>query len=153
VTKSFARGTEVPTHKTRLDIEQELSAYGATAFSSGFDENKAFIVFRMNDRWVRLELKLPLDDELSMSATGRVRSQGARAAAAEAERRRLWRSLLLLVKAKLTAVSDGIVTFEEEFLPHIMTVTGQTVYSRIRDEVAIEYKTGAVRGLLPMPRP
>ena len=38
----------------------------------------------------------------------------------EQERRRLWRALLLNIKAKLEAVESGISVFDEEFMAHIV---------------------------------
>jgi len=52
----------------------------------------------------------------------------------DAEVRRRWRSLALIVKAKLVAVDDGISTAEREFLADTM-VGDFTVYQRIRPEL------------------
>lgn len=49
----------------------------------------------------------------------------------KAEIRRRYRALLLVLKAKLEAVQSQIVTFDEEFLAHIVINGGDTVGDRM----------------------
>lgn len=143
MTARYADRTKVTVEKSRAEIEKELVRFGASAFTSGFDDNRAFIMFRAQGRFVRLSLTLPTD----MPPT----RADAKAAAINAEKRRLWRSLLLLVKAKLAAVADGIVEFEQEFMPHIVMANSETVWERAKENIAHEYLSGAVTPLLGPP--
>jgi hypothetical protein len=59
-----------------------------------------------------------------------------------------WRALLLIVKAKLEAVDSGIVTFEQEFLPHIVMPGGHTVYEATAPAIERAYVSGQVTPLL-----
>lgn len=86
-----------------------------------------------------------------LTETGRARTEGSARDAYEAEYRRRWRSLGLLIKAKLAAVADGIVEFETEFLPHIVLPTGETVAALARPAIALAYETGETPRLLPGP--
>jgi hypothetical protein len=62
----------------------------------------------------------------------------------ECEERRRWRCLLLNVKAKFEAVENQIVTFEEEFLAHIVVPgTGETVGAWAAPRIAEAYERGA----------
>lgn len=155
MTAQYAKGTEVSVDKTRQEIERELLRFGADAFTSGFEFRRAFIMFRAKDRWIRLTLTLPSEDEPRFQKTehrGLARDIEGRLRLVDAERRRVWRSLALLVKAKLAAVADGIVEFEQEFLPHIVMADRQTVWERTRDTIAIEYQRGEPQALLPSPK-
>lgn len=136
---SFAQGTKVPVDRTRLDIEKELVRFKASSFHTGYDPKGAYVIFQVKDRWVKMTLTHPDAEKLS-------------AAKYDSERRRLWRCLYLLIKAKLAAVEDGITTVEEAFLAHTMTANGQSVYERIKDDLAIEYQKGGVQPLM-LPRP
>ena len=49
--------------------------------------------------------------------------------------RQRWRALNLAIKAKLEAVESGIVTFDQEFLAHIVGPSGQTV----KPLIALQY--------------
>lgn len=147
----YAEGTSVGADRSRVEIEQQLRRFGADAFSSGYDGKTAFIMFRARGRFIRLTLPLPDPSEQRFKLTdaGRARSVGSAQDAYEAEYRRLWRSLALLVKAKLAAVSDGIVEFEEEFLAHVVLPNGQRVGDYSKPAIAIAYEKGEMPKMLP----
>lgn len=148
---SYAQGTTVPVEKTRIEIEETLRRFRADAFVSGYEGRTAFIAFRARGRQIRLTLEMPAPDDksFSLTETGRKRTEGSARDAWEAECRRRWRSLGLLVKAKVAAVADGVVTFEEEFLPHIVLPNGSTVYEAAKAPLALAYETGEMPRLLP----
>lgn len=104
----YARRTEVPASRSRQEVENLVTRYGADQFGSALDHEggRAMIQFRIATWLVRFVL--PLKD------------------CTQQQERQRWRALVLVVKAKLEAVEDGITTFEEEFLPHIVTPGGQT---------------------------
>lgn len=151
--RRYAQDTSVPVEKTRIEIEETLARFGADSFTSGYSGNTAFILFRARERFVKLVLEFPdrADPRFTMTAQHRRRTDTAAQAEWEKERRRLWRSLLLLVKAKLASVEDGIVEFEQEFLPHIVMPDQRTVFDHIRDPVALAYENGVSAPLLPAP--
>ncbi len=66
--------------------------------------------------------------------------------------RQRWRALALLVKAKLEAVESGIVSFEEEFLAHVVLPDGSTVYQAAKGGIAIAYQTGIMQPLSEHPK-
>lgn len=145
----FAEGTTVPAEKTRAEIESTLRRFGADAFSSGFDAGLAFIAFRARDRFIRIVIELPDRREFAQSPTGKPRTDNAAREAYEAECRRRWRSVGLLVKAKVAAVQDGIAEFESEFLANVVMPDGRTVAELTRPGIASAYETGNVPRLLP----
>lgn len=53
----------------------------------------------------------------------------------DAERRRVYRVIYYHLKSKLEAVAEGLVTFEEEFLPHIVLPSGVTVYDELKRQL------------------
>ncbi len=114
----YAEGTTVPIRRTRDEIEDLVTRHGAVNFASGWmDGNKRHAVsFVLQGRLVRFVIGLPTGTD----------------AKAEAEARRLWRCLLLAIKAKLEVVRSGIHTFEQEFLANIVTTENVTVYEAIK---------------------
>ncbi len=131
---SFAEGTTVDVAKTRGEIESLVRKYGATQFSSGWTSGEAGIVFVIRGRSVKFVVPMPAttDQKVRVKAAAMRGWLGTNLPKViEAEERRRWRCLLLAIKAKLEVVETGISTFEEEFLAHIVTETGQTVYERI----------------------
>ena len=56
-----------------------------------------------------------------------------------------WRALHLCVKAKLEAIDAGVETFEDAFLAHVQTETGETIGERIKPQL-----TAIVAGNAPL---
>lgn len=134
---SFAEGTSVPVTRTKAEIEALVSKYGATRFASGWDkDNKAAISFALHGRLVRFVLQLVDDEAAKKKAPKRSNwsppAEGVWRKWKDAENRRLWRCLLLAIKAKLEVVASGISAFDEEFLAHIVTAENVTVYEAMK---------------------
>lgn len=110
--RRYAEGTTVDSAKTRGEVDNYLHKRGAQEF--GFSTTPAFfaIQFRIQARAVRFVIARP---------------KAGTPAKRTAEERRLWRALLLVLKAKFEAVDSGITTFDHEFLAHLVTAQGATV--------------------------
>ena len=148
----YAEGTSVSPERSQMEISETLRKYGASGFAYGWEDRKAMIGFRFNDRQVRIFLDLPeaSDPEFARTTTGRTRDAAGRRTAFEAETRRRWRALALAIKAKLEAVETGITTFEEEWLAHIVLPDGSTVADTILPEIERAWKAGVMpQRLLP----
>ena len=152
----FASKTEVPVEKTRAEIETTVKRYGADSFLSGWEGPKAMIQFRCKDRFVRFDMMLPdrEDERFTEYRQGRTRFRRKPSASEklwEQACRQKWRALLLMIKAKLEGVESGIVTFEQEFLAHIVLPDGKTIYDRVREPIALAYDKGDGSLFLPGP--
>lgn len=145
----YAEGTNVPTGKSRAEIETLLTRYGADQFASAFEQGGAMVAFRAKGRLVRFILPLTCKEQHRYTPTRMKRTDIQTAEAWDQECRRRWRSLALLIKAKLEAVATGIMTFEEEFLPHFILPGGNTVAHEVLPAVAEAYRTGKMPALLP----
>lgn len=138
--RRFAEDTSVPVERSTAALEEMLRRAGCLSFARGTHPGQAVVEFAMKDRRIRLRMKLP-----AVLAT---QTSGQRARA-EQEHRRLWRALLLVVKAKLEGVRSGIETFEEAFLPHIVMPDGKTMAELVIPQIAVAYKSGKMPPLLP----
>lgn len=148
---AYAKGTEVTAERSRAEIDQMMQRFGADQFVTGWDANRAMIGFTVNGRMVRLYLPMPArdDEEFAVTATGRARTEAAAREAYNAEVRRRWRSLALVIKAKLAAVEDGISTIEREFLSDLVLPNGSTVGDWVAPQIANSYKHATMPALLP----
>jgi hypothetical protein len=152
----YAERTEVPTSRSRDEIERTLTRYGATSFAYGTTAASATVMFEMKTpagvRRVRFIIGLPDRNakEYVFTSNGYTR-RSATAAADLYDRacRQVWRALALVVKAKLEAVDAGISTFEEEFLAHIVLPDGSTVGENIGPAIARAYDEGTMPALMP----
>lgn len=122
--RRFAEGTKVPPERSRAEIERLVRKRGARSFGSYTTPEGTSILFEIRNRRIRFVLPLPKGTT-------------------EREECRRWRCLLLSVKAKFEAVDSGIVSFDEEFLAHIVVPDSEeTVGSRMGPAIAAAYERG-----------
>lgn len=140
----YAKDTTVSVEKSKGEIEKLASKYGADQFMSGWKETMAVIGFTMQSRQIRFTLPLPEKTDKRFMK----RSTNAGLKAWEQECRSKWRSLFLVIKAKLEAVESGITTFEEEFLAHIVLPDNRTVGQWMTPQLKHIYATRQMPGLL-----
>ena len=137
---AYASRTEVPTAKTRMEIEQLLVKHGAKNFVFMHGDERALVIFELHDRRIKFALPLlRLDTRLKPTRS-------------EQFLRSRWRALLLCIKAKLEAVESRIETFEEAFLAHVVMPDGHTVYEHTQPTISQVYANGEMQPLLPPPR-
>jgi hypothetical protein len=151
----YAQKTQVPSARSREEIERTLQRYGADRFQYGWDVQQALIRFTAHDRLIEFRLPMPDrdSDEFWLTPTGK-RRRDAAAAEREYEQavRQRWRALALVLKAKLEAVEAGISEFEQEFLANILLPDGKTVGNWMAPQIEAAYESGEMpRRLLELP--
>lgn len=145
----YAEGTKVPVDRSRAEVERTLQRYGATAFSYGYDADRAVLMFQAHDRRVRFDMPIPPLTDFAYTAGRQRRSPLAMEAARDQALRQRWRALALVVKAKLEAVESGLVSFEQEFLAHVLLPDGSTVGEWAAPQLEETYATGSMPAVLP----
>lgn len=134
---AYAENTTVAFEKSVAEISEIVRRAGADHIGQ-MDSRASFTLqFTLCDRMVRFRVHYP-DDAALKKLTG-PRQDPERVE--EQWRRQRGRALLLVIKAKLESVASGVETFEEAFLPNIVMADGATVYDRIREPIAVEYRT------------
>jgi hypothetical protein len=149
----YAAGTSISIAKSRADIERFLARHKATGFMYGEQGGVAMIAFELEGRRYRMDLRYPplssFENLGTNQYTARMSQQERMVAAQEKEKLRLWRGLVLLVKAKLEAVSSGITTLEEELLSYTIMPNNQTVGEWLEPQLKEVYRTGKMPPLIP----
>jgi hypothetical protein len=151
---TYASGTDVPSDRSRAEIERTLKRYGAKAFAYAWEDDEemvATIMFKLSDRQIRFRLTMPSpkDRQFTVTPTGKARAAAAAEAAYEQAVRQRWRALALVIKAKLEAVEAGISTVEDEFLHAIMLPNGSTVGEWAAPQLREVYGRGTMPALMP----
>lgn len=146
----YARNTKVSADRSKGEIEKILSKYGAQGFGYMWKDQTAIVIFQMQGKRIRFNLPLPPQEDYSYTPGRRAKrktddmlrnwDQGCR---------EKWRSLSLIIKAKLEAVNSGVTIFEEEFLSHFVTQSGKTVAERLLPELEETLSKAAKVPLLP----
>jgi hypothetical protein len=143
MTRKYAEGTSVPMTRSREEIEKRLRAQGATSFGYADEGKREGLYFVIEKRHVRIEISKPYKKRWDGAPTNEID---------DAEHRRRWRAMLLIVKAKLEAVASGISTIEREFLADIVMPDGSTVGAWLQPQIADVYANGKMPRLLSAPR-
>ena len=149
---TYARNTTVSAIRTRNEIEETLERYGADGFAYATQGNMATVIFAMENRQIRFVLELPDPDDFQLSNHNppRIRDAKAQQASYDQACRQKWRALLLVVKAKLEAVSAGISTLEAEFLANIVLPDNSSAGDWMLPQIDRAYRTGQMPPLLPL---
>lgn len=115
----FAANTKVDSATTQNQIRKLLEQHGnVDGFVVGEQGGIAVLSFHMKDRRLTFRMAIP---------RAPYDAPAAKIAAAMQENRRMWRSLLLCIKAKLESVRSGIESFEDAFLAQTVLPTGETM--------------------------
>ena len=114
----FAKDTQVSVTKSRFELDALLQKYGASSICIGQDDARglALVAFHLDGAPYSLALAMPTlaypgptpDHWCLLSVANR------RTFLEQATKAR-WRSLVLLVKAKLEAIRIGLTTTRQEF--------------------------------------
>ena len=135
----YAHKTKVPVAQSQQEIEQLVRKRGGDQFVSGWSLADGFaqIGFSLNERMIKF--RIPLPDKRTQAGF-------------DAEVRRRWRCLLLVVKGKFEIVDSGIQTFEEAFLSDIVMSDGRTMGEWSVPQIARMYDEGEMPPLLTGPK-
>lgn len=148
---SYAANTDVSADRSQAEIQKTLARYGAKQFMYGWDEDKAIVAFQIANRQVRFVLPMPDRNDRQFTHTaakGQKRAPAAVETAYDQAVRQRWRALNLVIKAKLEAVATKIVTFDAEFMAHIVMPDGKTVGETVIPGIELAYETNQMPALL-----
>jgi hypothetical protein len=111
--RRYAEDTSVPIDRTQAEVKDRLRKAGADQLAIYEGSGSSMVGFALAGRMYRLTVPLSANPK-----------------SAAQDEKRAWRLLLLLLKAKLEAVTEGATTIEREFLADMLLPNGQTVYER-----------------------
>lgn len=148
---SYAQGTEVSIIKSIGELDKLLTKHGATGFAYGRDDStrSTRVMFRIADRMCRFDVTKPDVQDFRRTPTGLVRSLQTATQMADAEERRRWRALVLVVKALLVGVADGVISLSDAFLPYTVLPSGETVGEWAEPQLDTAYATAQMPALMP----
>lgn len=121
----YAEDTKVTVAQSRGSIETMLRKASATRIVTMDEPSEVVVLFNMDGRLIKLRIEVAGD-------------------ATDQRRREIWRAIVLVVKAKIEAVAQGITTVEQEWLAHVVLPDGQTVAEWIGPQLQVAYDRGAM---------
>ena len=151
----YAATTTVSPERSQAELVQLLKKHGATAHAFGVEGGVARVMFELGSRRVRFDLRVPQARDFVSKMTYLVkckslnqRDEWCRKQAEQAERQR-WRALVLVVKAKLELIAEGMGTVDSEFLSQIVLPNGLLVGEWLVPQLDDTYSSGKMPPLLP----
>jgi len=120
---TYAKGTTVSTERTFTEIRTTLKRYKAEAIGTLETDDAIQLGFRVGNRNIRFTVPLP--DLADMKFKGVNQHARTKRSPDEMDRaykqavQERWRSLLLVIKAKLESVQSGIETLDQAFLAQL----------------------------------
>lgn len=144
--RRYAERTSVPVGKSKADLETLLRKSGASQTLTGTDSNACALVLGFTLEGRQFRIKVLTGPALTSATKAQQDKQ-------EQRERQAWRTLLLLVKAKLEVVAMGQSTIESEFLANVVLPNGKTVADDVLPKLLKAYESGKMPNLLPMGEP
>jgi len=152
--RQYAARTQVAPERSVAEIQKLVRAAGATNWQHGEDDEAvppmAWVQFKLEGWLLRFRVLLPTRADETYSPGGRLRTGAQVAAAVDQERRRRWREVVLLLKAKLVAVDSGVVSLQSEFLPYLVLQNDETVADVVLPRLTQLQQAARGQGTMPL---
>ena len=122
----YAKNTTVPVARSRVRIQELLIDWGIDEFFFGTSPRGEGIGFKYNGRVYKHNVPLPK------------RTENMTEKQYEQKLRQRWRILYMSLKMKLEEISDGGVSFEDQFLTMMCLPDGSTAgdFMKLPDNIA-----------------
>lgn len=150
----YAAKTVVTVSQSQQHIKRVLERYEVEAWTTGTVTGKdgspprSFIGFQVDSRPYRVELRMPDREKFSFTKTGARKSPTQAEKSYKQEVRRLWRVMELYLKATLEAVSEGVVSLDEAFMPYRILADNRTVREVMVENMDLLHQRGELPKLL-----
>jgi hypothetical protein len=128
----YASGTSVSADRSIDQIKSYLRKRGADKIMTMEEGDSAALMFMMEGRVIRFWIQMPEIHDFLITDAGRERKLDVARKLVDDEWKRRWRVLAIVLKGKFELVDSGIVELEEEFLSHIVTEDGRTIYQHMK---------------------
>jgi hypothetical protein len=136
--------TQVPVSRSHEEIRAVLKRHGAESFQLGeaTREGRRFAGVEFSQHGHRVVMLVPIrvpgPEEVDAIERQAKKKRGWLVADEWADMR-TWRIIAWTLRARLIAVEEGVETFEQAFLPHIVNpATGRTIYADLAQEGRVE---------------
>lgn len=130
-------GTTIRPEKSQADISAELARFGIYSVQHTSTEKFFSVAFQATvegaDKPLTIRIDVPYDQ--SKDTEDRYGFK---------EKRRKYRALFYYVKSLLIAWDDGLKTFAEVFMPHIVLPGGRTVVQDLLPKYALAIENGQI---------
>jgi hypothetical protein len=146
---NYAKNTTVSIERSRQELEVILRRVGADKVMIGWDGDTTFVAFAINGIPVKQTIIMPPKEEFAQTEQGRDRNEQSKLKAWEQACRQRMREHVVLLKAKLIAITLGFRTIKQEFMADICLPSGNTMEQEYGSQIDKAIATGKIPALLP----
>lgn len=130
-------GTTIKPEKTQMDISAELSRYGITSVQQTQTDNFFSVAFQVtvdeSEKPITIRIDVPY-----------IQAEDYEDRIGWKNKRVKYRALFYYIKSLLIAWDDGLKTFAEIFMPHIVLPGGKTVSQDLLPKYAMAIESGQI---------
>lgn len=136
---NYAKNTAVPIDRSMNQIRIMLQKEGCEAVAIAEAGNRAMVQFVFESMSYKFHIDYPTDKDLEIKCTpaGKERSPSQIVQEIDKEKRRLWRSMNLYIKAAIEAHQNGIINLKRSLMGNIVLESGQTLYGKLEKEMSL----------------
>ncbi len=134
---NYAKGTSVGIDRSMNQIRVLLQKEGADGVAIAEAKGVAMVQFIFEERGYKFHIHYPSDrdDKIKFTNTGKTRTATQINDEIEKEKRRLWRSMCLYIKATIEAHTNGLVDLKRSMMGNLMLPNGDTMYGRLERDI------------------
>jgi hypothetical protein len=144
---SYASGTKVSEAKSHFELQQLFKKFGCEGTGYMEHEDETRLMFAKDGVTYKFTLRFP--DGESQIKVGSNYRPGTHGSKLDYERARKMRALVMIVKAQLVAIEEGIATWDDMFIGQTVTDNGQTIAERWGPQVTQKCLEGVYPSVLP----
>jgi hypothetical protein len=131
---SYASGTSVPVERSKAELSTVLAAHGCDDVCIGDSAAQRKIMILFSYREIRCRLTIPTpalqEERFRLTATKRRRTPDEAAEAWRQEMRRVWRVIVLTVKARFEEIDNALFTPAQALVSWALLADGTTIHDR-----------------------
>lgn len=135
---AYASKTSVNVDRSMSQVRQILMSYKATAVAIAETSEGAVTKFLFEGKVYQFKITYPgiAEERICFKKGGQKRTDAQKIAEIEGEKRRLWRCMVLYIKAAIEAHENGLIDMKKSMVAHMMIPQGGTLYEHIEKDIS-----------------
>lgn len=134
---SYASNTNVSVDKSMSQVRQMLTRNKSQGVAIAETEEGAATQFIFDNKPYKFVIRYPskTEERIAFTNSGRPRTESKIDIEIESEKRRLWRCMVLYIKAAIEAHNNGLVDFKRSMVGYMLLPSGKTFYQEIESNI------------------
>ncbi len=134
---TYAKGTAVSVDRSMNEVRGLLMKNKAEAVAIVESQDAFQVQFVFDGHAYKFPIKYPnpQDPTIRLNHKGWIKSEAQIQKSIDDEKRRLWRAMVLYIKAALEAHQNGLVNIKRSLMANMVTYSGKTIYQSLESNL------------------